>query len=292
MRVASNGIELEVDVRGQGPAVVLIMGIGTQMIHWPDALCDAIAQQGFTVIRFDNRDVGHSTWLRDAGVPDLRVMVARAVFGLRSQAPYTLHDMAKDVVGLLDALGHRKAHLVGISMGGMIAQTVALDHPERVLSLTSINSTPGDRRFVGSPRALGAILRKRPAGREDMPDFMLHIMRTLSTPQYPCDEADIRAIALASYDRGNNPKGFIRQFAAILASGSRTRRLRQLRVPTLVVHGSDDPLIPVAAGRAMAATIPGARLRVIEGMGHVFNRALLPVIAEAIVDSARDGLAA
>ncbi len=291
MKVAANGIELEVDVRGSGPPVVLIMGIGAQLLHWPEALCDAVAARGYTVIRFDNRDAGLSTHLHDVRAPALGRMVARALVGLPNTAPYLLADMARDVVGLLDALGHRRAHIVGISMGGMIAQTVAVQHPERVASLTSINSTPGDRRFVGHPRALAALFQPRPRRREDLPEFMVRLMRTLSSARYPCDEDYIREMALVLFDRSNDPAGFIRQFAAILASGSRSRALRGVRVPTMVVHGSDDPLIPLAAGQATAHAIPGARLRVIDGMGHIFNRDLWPVIANAIADSADDGLA-
>ncbi len=288
MKIATNGVELEVDVRGSGPPVVLIMGIGTQLVHWPEPFCDALAARGHTVIRFDNRDMGCSSRLDHLGVPDLKVMVARALVGLRNTAPYTLSDMAADVVGLLDALGHERAHVAGISMGGMVAQTLAIEHPGRVRSLTSINSTTGDRRFVGQPKALSALFSKRPSSRDSIPDFAVHIMRTLSTPRYPCDEDDVRRTALVAYDRGNNPAGFIRQFGAIMASGSRAKRLRSVRSPTLVLHGSDDPLIPLAAGRATAEAIPGARLRVVEGMGHVFNRSLWPTLVEAIADSAAD----
>ena len=282
MQIATNGLKLEVDVRGAGEPLVLIMGIGTQLVHWQPDFCDGLVARGFQVIRFDNRDIGRSAWLDHLGTPDLKWMLAKVAIGMKVKAPYRLSDMALDVVGLLDSLGLKKAHLLGISMGGMIAQTVAIEHPHRVSSLVSFNSTTGDREFIGKPSTIGALFSKQPQTREEIGDFALHIWRTLGTARYPPDEVDVRRIALEAYDRGVHPQGFMRQFAAILASGSRRRLLRDVTARTLVIHGSDDPLIPMAAGRATADAVPGARFHVIDGLGHVFNRAAWPELTEAI----------
>lgn len=282
-RIATNGIELEVEDRGDGPPVLLIMGIGAQMILWPDGFVEALLARGLRVIRFDNRDVGLSTWLDHLGVPSLSSMTAKAMVGMKVKAPYTLWDMALDSVGLLDALDLGRAHVVGASMGGMIAQCMAIRHADRLHSLTSIMSTTGSRRlFRPQPRAVSALLGTRPTDREGAQDYFVAFTRAMAGSAYPVDEAVARDIAGRAYDRGNHPAGFQRQWAAVLASGSRTRLLADVRTPTLVMHGSDDPLLIPEGGRATARAIPGARLDMIEGMGHTLPPGVWERIADAI----------
>ncbi|MES2638212.1 MAG: alpha/beta hydrolase [Myxococcota bacterium] len=286
-RARANGLELEYDSFGEGPAIVLVMGIATQMIFWDVAFCQALAARGFRVIRFDNRDIGLSTHLTDAGIPDLPRLVARAMMGLPVAAPYTLSDMAADLVGLLDALDLERAHIVGISMGGMIAQHVAIEAPERVASLTSLMSTAGGRRhLIGQPRALSAFLGARPKGREEGAEFVVKLFRVLNGAGVPFPEAEIRARAEEAVARSWHPEGFPRHLAAILASGNRTPALARVRVPTLVLHGAEDPLIPVAAGIATARAIPNAAMRVVPGMGHSLPPAVWPEVLDALVEHA------
>lgn len=282
-RIATNGIELAYEDRGEGPPVLLIMGIGAQMILWPDGFVDALLARGLRVIRFDNRDVGESTWLDHLGVPSVSGMTAKAMMGLKVRAPYTLWDMALDTVGLLDGLGLPRAHVVGASMGGMIAQCLAIRHADRVQSLTSIMSTTGSRRhFRPQPRAVSALLGTRPATREGAMDYFVGFTRAMAGTGYPVDEAAARELAGRAFDRGNHPQGFLRQWAAILASGSRRRMLEDVRTPSLVIHGSDDPLLIPEGGRATARAIPGARLDMIEGMGHSLPAGVWPRIADGI----------
>lgn len=287
-RIDTNGIELEVEDRGDGPAVLLIMGIGAQMILWPDGFVDALLARGLRVIRFDNRDVGRSTWLDHLGVPSLSGMTAKAMMGMKVKAPYTLWDMAEDTVGLLDGLGIGRVHAVGASMGGMIAQCLAIRHAERLHSLTSIMSTTGSRRlFRPQPRAVQALLGARPTTREGAQDYFVTFTRAMSGTGFPVDEAAARQLAGQAYDRGNHPEGFQRQWAAILASGSRRQQLGAVRVPSLVVHGSDDPLLIPEGGRATARAIPGARLEIIEGMGHSLPAGVWPRLADSIATHVR-----
>lgn len=287
-RAAANGIELEYDSFGSGPAIVLIMGIGTQMIAWDEEFCLALAARGFRVLRFDNRDIGLSTWLDPLGLPRLPALAARAALGLPVQAPYTLSDMAKDTVGLLDHLGLRRAHLVGASMGGMIAQQVAIEAPERLASLTSIMATPGGARHLlgAQPAALRAFAGPRPKSKEEGLDFIVALYRVLHGGQTPFPEARVRARAAEAIARAWHPAGFPRQLAAILASGDRTRALGAVRVPTLVLHGEADPLIPVSAGRATAAAIPGARFQLVPKMGHFLPPEAFDTLVEAIAGHA------
>lgn len=282
-RLSGNGVELEYDERGEGPPVVLIMGIGAQMILWPEPFVERLAAAGHRVIRFDNRDIGRSTWLREMGVPPIGTTMARWAFGLPVAAPYTLSDMAADTVALLDGLGLEAAHLVGASMGGMIAQTVALEHPARVRSLTSIMSSPGSRAHaVGDPRALLSLLGPAPRDREQAGERFLELVRVIGGPHIPPEEEPTRALGRLAFDRGSNPAGFLRQMAAILASGDRSAALRGLRTPTLVLHGAADPLIPPRAGRATAALIPGARFELINKMGHSLPPAVWPRLVALI----------
>ncbi len=258
------------------------MGLGTQLIHWDLELCELFAERGFYVIRFDNRDAGRSTYI-DAPVPNIR----RAMAGLKIDAPYLLDDMADDAFGLLDHLGIEAAHVAGASMGGMIAQTMAIRRPERVLSLTSIMSTTGERR-AGRPklRVWGVLLRRAPRDKDAAVEYFVRVFRMIGSKGFPADEDRIRAHAAEAYDRGHSPAGTGRQLAAIMASGDRTDRLRGLQVPTLVFHGRDDPLIPFRGGRATADAIPGARLIGIPGMGHDLPRQVWPQLVDAVAETA------
>jgi pimeloyl-ACP methyl ester carboxylesterase len=280
-----NGVEIAYETFGD-PAdqtMLLIMGLGVQMLGWDEQLCRTLAGRGYRVVRFDNRDVGHSTKVEGGPRPDLMA----AIVGDTSSASYTLEDMADDCVGLLDELGVQAAHLVGASQGGMIAQTVAIRHPERVLSLVSIMSTTGGRE-VGQPHpeAIPALLTRPPAGKEGFVDFVVGAWRVIGSPGFEADEDALRALAAASYDRGIYPDGTGRQLLAILASGDRTEALRRLDVPTTVIHGTEDVLVDVSGGRATAAAIPGARLELIDGMGHDLPAQLWPRFVELITENA------
>lgn len=282
-RAKCGEIELEYLDEGQGPPLLMIMGIRAQLVHWPDDLVRALVDRGLRVIRFDNRDIGRSTWLsgpeRNGGVE-----LARALLGLPVRAPYTLSDMAGDAAALLDHLGIERAHVVGASMGGMIAQHLAFERPERVASLVSIMSTTGARTVSRpEPRALRALFARTPRDAEEAGLVFERVMRTISGTGFPLESEELRALGRLAYERGSNPAGFHRQMAAIAKSGDRTRRLQGVRAPTLVLHGDQDPLVPLVAGRATAAAIPGARLRVIEGMGHSLPRGAWPAIVDEIV---------
>jgi pimeloyl-ACP methyl ester carboxylesterase len=280
-----NGIEVAYETFGD-PAdetILLIMGLGVQMLGWDEEFCRLLAGRGYRVVRFDNRDVGHSTKIEGGPRPD----VMAAVAGDGSSASYLLDDMADDCVGLLDELGVEAAHVVGASQGGMIAQTVAIRHPRRVLSLVSIMSTTGERE-VGQPHpeAIPALLTRPPAGRDGFIDFVVGAWKVIGSPGFPADESALRARAGASYDRGIFPDGTARQLVAILASGDRTEALQKLDVPATVIHGTSDVLVDVSGGRATAAAIPGAQLELIEGMGHDLPRQLWPRFVELIVETA------
>jgi pimeloyl-ACP methyl ester carboxylesterase len=283
-RATANGIEIVYETIGDpsNPPLLLIMGLGTQLIHWDLELCERFADRGFQVIRFDNRDAGRSTYV-DAPVPNLR----RAMMGLKIDAPYLLDDMADDAFGLLEHLGIQAAHVAGASMGGMIAQTMAIRRPERVLSLTSIMSTTGERR-AGRPklRVWGVLLRRAPRDRDAAVEYFVRVFRQIGSKGFPADEDRIRAHAAEAFDRGHSPAGTGRQLAAIMASGDRTDRLRRLQVPTLVFHGRDDPLVPFRGGRATAEAIPGARLIAIPGMGHDLPRQVWPQLVDAVAETA------
>ena len=283
-RATANGIEIVYETIGDpsNPPLLLIMGLGTQLIHWDLELCERFAERGFHVIRFDNRDAGRSTYV-DAPVPNIR----RAMAGLSIDAPYLLDDMADDAFGLLDHLGIEAAHVAGASMGGMIAQTMAIRCPERVLSLTSIMSTTGERR-AGRPklRVWGVLLRRAPRDKDAAVEYFVRVFRMIGSKGFPADEDRIRALAAEAYDRGHSPAGTGRQLAAIMASGDRTDRLRELRMPALVFHGRDDPLVPFRGGRATADAIPGARLIGIPGMGHDLPREVWPRLVDAVAETA------
>lgn len=285
-RIRVHGIELEYEDMGprEAPAILLVMGLGMQLVAWPDPFCEALVARGFRVIRFDNRDAGLST----GGSGSLRAMrwkLALTMLRLPVRPPYTLDDMAEDTLGLLDGLGLKRAHVVGASMGGMIAQLLAIRHPERVASLTSMMSTTGRRGLPGpKPEVRRAMLRRRPKTRAAAIDFAVDLLRVIGSPGYPSTDAYLRGYAGRAVARAFRPDSFARQLVAIVTAPSRVAALRRLKVPTLVLHGADDPLLPLPAGQDTAAAIPGARLVVIPGWGHDLPEALLPVFAERIAD--------
>ncbi len=264
------------------PSLLLVMGLGMQLIHWDVELCERFAERGFHVIRFDNRDAGLSTKI-EAPVPN----VMRLMAGLPAKVPYLLTDMAADTLGLLDHLGIERAHVVGASMGGMIAQQMAIEAPERVLSLASMMSTTGDR-FVGTPklRVWSVLTRRAPSDRDAYVAYFARVFRMIGSPAYRPDDERVRRRAAASYDRCHAPAATARQLGAILASGSRTAALRELDVPAVVIHGESDPLIPLRAGIATANAIPNAELIKIPGMGHDMPEALWPTFVDAIARNA------
>lgn len=281
-----NGVSLAYETSGpaDGMPLLLVHGLATQMLLWHEDLLAELHSRGFFVIRFDNRDIGLSTHLHDAPYPDV---MAALTSGDTSSASYRLEDMADDIIGLLDHLGIAAAHVVGVSMGGMIAQTIAIEHPDRVLSLTSIMSTSSPR--IGAPtQAASAVLLAAPAtNREQGVDRALSTYRVIGSPGYPLDEDWLSEVAGTSYDRAYDPLGVARQLMAIHASGDRTPGLQSLRTPTLVVHGEDDPLVQVAGGRATAEAVPDSTLIVIPGMGHNLPRELWPTILGAIAEHAQ-----
>ena len=265
------------------PALLLVMGLATQMIAWHEDFCGQLAERGFHVIRFDNRDVGRSSAMRDIPVPTVRQLALRS----KKAAGYTLSDMAGDAVGLLDHLGIERAHVVGASMGGMIAQTIAIEHPDRVLSLCSIMSNTGAR-LSGQPKlaTYRVLLGTPPKERDKFIDHVLKVYKVIGSPGFDRNEDDLRDMAARSYDRGRNPAGSGRQLAAIIASGDRRSRLGSISVPTVVIHGTKDKLVNPSGGRATAKAIPGARLVKIEGMGHDLPRGTWPQIIGAIAENA------
>jgi pimeloyl-ACP methyl ester carboxylesterase len=284
-RARANGIELCFDTFGDSnsPPLLLIMGLASQMIAWDDGFCALLAARGYRVIRFDNRDIGLSTSLDSAGVPDIAAAMAAALHGQPVEVPYRLSDMGADAFGLLDALDIESAHVVGASMGGAIAQTMAIERPGRLRTLTSIMATSGAPGLPPPTPEAMAVLMKRPATTlEDYVTSYAQTWKVLRAGSFPQDEALDRERAERLYARGLNPPGVARQLAAILASGSRKAALAAVRVPTLVIHGDADPLVPLACGVDTAQSIPGARLVVVEGMGHALPIAHWRRIIDAI----------
>lgn len=291
-QVKANGISLEVERYGDptNPPLLLIMGLGAQLTLWPIELVEALVARGYHVIRYDNRDIGLSTKFTEHGVPNVRKVVLMRLFGLRPKLPYRLTDMAADAVALLDALGIAKAHIVGASMGGMIAQLVAATYPERTLSLTSIMSTTGNRRVPPArPEAFKALTNPPPANATlaDMIPHVTRIARAIGSPAYPTPEDRLVERITRDFERSFHPTGAGRQLAAIIDDGCRRSRLKNVSAPSLVIHGVDDPLVRVEGGRDTAAHIPGARLHEIPGMGHDLPLELVDEVADAITGVAR-----
>jgi pimeloyl-ACP methyl ester carboxylesterase len=282
--VDSNGIRIAYDTFGN-PAdrpLVLIHGLNMQMVAWEVDFCQALADKGNYVIRFDNRDVGHSTWCSEAGIPDLSELMQDMAQGKPVKSPYSLKDMAADTIGLLDGLGIEKAHLAGVSMGGMIAQTMAIYHPERLSSITSIISTTGEPSLPGpTSEAQEVLFTPPPEERQAFIDFRIKVWQVLSGEGAQLDLNKIRTREAMFYDRGLNPAASIRQLAAIIASGNRRPLLEKVDVPALVVHGDVDPLVPLACGKDTADAIPGAKMRVIKGMGH--NLDIVPQVWDEVI---------
>jgi pimeloyl-ACP methyl ester carboxylesterase len=292
--IKANGIRLAYEEFGSptAPAIVLIMGLGTQMISWPLSLCNGLAAAGYRVIRFDNRDIGLSEKMENAHIPRAPSMMLRTTLGLPLKVSYTLDDMAEDVIGLMDALGLDQAHLVGASMGGMIGQIATARHAHRVLSFTSIMSSSGDPRLPGASRKVVRTMVKRSLGIEK-PNLenTMAFQRMIGSPGYPESDEQLKKKVLDSVQRSLYPEGYSRHLAAIMASGSRVKLLKTITVPTLVIHGRDDALVPLECGIDTARHIPDARLEIIDGMGHNLPETLVPLLLELIeVHVGQDGV--
>ena len=286
----ANGIEIEYACYGHEDArpLLLLRGLGTQLIQWDPRLCERIASAGHRLVIFDNRDVGLSTHLSEAAVPELGGVARALAEGRRPEVPYTVDDMADDVVGLMDALGFASVHVAGISMGGMIAQQVAIRHPQRVRSLTSIMSSTSEPGLPApTPEAQAALMEPAPKERKAYQEYSVRTARCFAGDGFPFDAEAQRELAGRVFDRAFDPDGVGRQMAAVVASGSRHEALARVRTPALVIHGSADPLIPPAGGEATARAIPGARLELIEGMGHDLPEGAWPALIDAITAHTR-----
>jgi pimeloyl-ACP methyl ester carboxylesterase len=283
-KINANGIALEYDEFGNrsAPPILLIMGLGGQMIWWDERFCRQLAGRGYRVIRFDNRDIGLSTKLDDA-CPNPGPLVMQALSGNKVQAPYTLRDMAADAAGLLDALEIESAHVVGASMGGMIAQRMAIHFPRRVRSLTSIMSSTGNPGLPpGDPKVMSLLTSARPTDAASAIEFGVNVWRALHGPGFPFDEERTRALVIESGQRSSHLLGQPRQMLAIITDGDRREALQRLKVPTVVIHGDADPLVPFAAGKDTADNVPGARLVPIPGMGHELVEGAWPQLIDEI----------
>jgi len=288
-KAKANNIELEYETFGDPSSkpLLFVMGLGAQMIAWDEEFCMMFVDKGFYVIRFDNRDVGLSTKFEEAGVPDIMKEFMARQRGETISPPYTVEDMADDAVGLLDALNIEKAHICGASMGGMIVQIIALRHPTRVLSLTSIMSTTGNPNLPqAKPEAMKILLAPMPTEREAYIKEAVKRRRILYGSGFPYPEDQVRKFAAILYDRSFYPQGMARQLFAILATENRVPKLGSIKVPTVVIHGGDDPLVPVEGGKETAASIPGSELIIIEGMGHSLPPETWPQIVAAIAKNA------
>lgn len=290
-QATANGISITYEDKGpkDAPAILLVMGLGGQLTLWPDEFVDALVAHGFRVIRYDNRDVGLSTRFDAAGVPNLKWMFVKAALKLPVRSAYTLADMAADGMALLDHLGIERAHVVGASMGGMIAQHIAARYPGRVLSLTSIMSTTGNPRLPRAQKEAMRVLANRPMSgdTEAIIAYSINAARVIGSPDYPAEEERLQRRVRNDHERGWYPQGVARQMAAIVADGDRRPMLKSIKAPTLVIHGEADPLVPLAGGRDTAENIPGARLLTIPGMGHDLPLALVDTLSGAIAEHAR-----
>ena len=287
-RASANGVGIEYELSGpaDGPVLLMIHGVGAQLIRWPPALVDGFERAGFRTLRFDNRDIGLSTHMDGAPVPDIGAVIAARREGREPDLPYTLSDLAADTAGLLDALGIARAHVLGVSLGGMVAQVMAVEHRARVLSLNILMSQSGNPDLPpAKPEALAILSRPAPDPREDREAYLRHqveLNRTLGSPAYPSPEAELRHFAALAADRAWNPAGPARQFAAARGGADRRAQLRELSVPTLVIHGVDDPLLPVDGAADIARNLPGAWLLEIGGMGHDLPAELLDLFVSTI----------
>ncbi|MFT6408091.1 MAG: pimeloyl-ACP methyl ester carboxylesterase [Arenicella sp.] len=292
----ANNLRLAYDEFGDPskPAIILVMGLGTQMIAWPEALCQGLADQGFRVIRFDNRDIGLSQQVEPKKQVNLMKLILRSKLGLSIRVPYTLRDMAADAIGVLDFLEIDRAHWVGASMGGMICQVVAAEHPERTLSLTSIMSTSGNPALPQPGLRVAKQLLMRP-NRSNEKAYLKHGLETwaiIGSPDYPPNKQELSERILASLRRSYSPNGYTHQMAAIMESGDRRHLLRKIKVPTQVIHGKSDVLVPVEGGIDTAKHIKNSKLELIEGMGHDLPRQLIPrfitLICNAVAESKKN----
>lgn len=287
--VTANGVRLAYEQFGRDsdPAIILVMGLGTQLLGWPVAMCEALAEKGFRVIRYDNRDVGLSEKMENAHLPQPVSLMVRARLNLPMRVPYTLDDMAKDLIGLLDALGIDRAHVVGASMGGMISQIAVAKYGNRFLSLTSIMSSSGDPKLPGAGRDIVSTMVKRSLGIEKPTlENTMAYWRKIGSPGYQPSDEVLKQKILDSYERSFHPEGYSRHLAAVIANGSRTRLLKKITTPTLVIHGKNDALVPVECGIDTARCIPHARLELFNGMGHDLPAPLLPTFVELISEHA------
>lgn len=289
-KVQANQIELYYESFGadHAPAIILIMGLNMQLIGWSDIFCKTLADAGYRVIRFDNRDVGLSQKIEGQRAPDILRSMLLAQLGRSFDTPYTLDDMALDVIGLMNALDIEKAHIAGASMGGMIAQLIAARYPSRCHSLLSIMSSSGHPKYMLPPKFSVAkemlFTRPKSTSKEDVVQWGLTLWRMLDSPVYPRSESEWRKILEDRYDRCFYPPGYPRQLAAIMACGSRRELLRTIKLPTLVLHGDHDALVSIEAGQDTAAHIPGARFRVVEGMGHTISPGIIPTLTRYMIE--------
>lgn len=286
--IDSNGIRIAYDTFGDPGhrPVILIHGLNMQMIAWEVDFCKALAGRGNFVIRFDNRDVGHTTWCEEAGLPDLANLMHDASQGKPVGAPYTLNDMADDTIGLLNGLGIEKAHVAGASMGGMVAQTMVINYPERFYSLTSIMSSTGPPTLSAPTEAQQVLFTPPPEDREAYLEHRVKLWQTLSGAGTQIDVDHVRRREGMFYDRGRNPAAPLRQLAAVIASGNRRPDLEKVNIPTLVIHGDMDPLMPLACGEDTANAIPGAKMRIIHGMGH--NLDIMPSVWDEVIEAIQE----
>lgn len=300
MKIKANGIAIEIEDSGadgcqtQRPVALLLMGLGMQLVAWPDAFVQGLLDAGFRVVRMDNRDIGLSQHFDELGVPNLVWESFKHRVGMPVKAPYSLHDMAADALGVLDRLGLRHAHLVGVSMGGMIAQRLALAAPQRVASLACIMSSSGAPYLPGPrPAVLRALLsRPRDASEAGIVDHYIEVFRAIGSPGFPMDEPALRQRVLLATRRSHHPAGTLRQIAAVAADTRRAEALSRVACPTLVIHGRADPLVPFACGQDIARRVPGARLAAIEGMGHDLPPGVVPHLLAALVPHLQAALAA
>ncbi len=280
-------VELAYDLFGErGLPLVLVMGIGAQRIFWSDAFCNQFVDAGFQVVRFDHRDIGESTRM-DLPTPKPLPLVARTALKLAVTAPYSLSDMANDVVGLMDHLGWKSAHFIGVSMGGMVVQHLALEHADRVRSITAIMTTPGGRRYIPKPRAFGALFAKSPKTAEAAGEHAAKLFGIIGSTAWKTDVERLKRAGAIAFERGMNPRGFLRHFAGVLMSGDRRPKLASVTAPVLVIHGTSDPMFPLSAGRKIASTVQHGTWLPIAGMGHDLPTQLWPTIVAAVAKHAK-----